>query len=204
MKAAVLCMVIVCVLGTNIRASMMTFASKLEDKIKEMLGNDMGIWMPQERQQSGGIDEDFIHSVLQDYKGKGMRVTDEMLDTHDYVTRFDANQDGLIDSTEVVKLIKWFVRATYPGSDKAESLILLKEEMERLGSLGLVMDMDSDGKVNIEDTRTGIRIVLNDLSIILGYKLQTALLQDYDFNSDELLDKTEMIELIKRCIRDFY
>lgn len=46
-----------------------------------------------------------------------------MRDNYGLVAGFDANQDGLADKTEVIKLIKWFVRAVWVSSTQAEMAI---------------------------------------------------------------------------------
>jgi len=85
---------------------MMSEFNSVEEIVQSIVVNDMTFWLPEELEQRGGLNEEDIHNKMRAYLEIGWPVTDEMLNSQDYVTRFDANKDGLVDKTELIKLIK--------------------------------------------------------------------------------------------------
>ena len=191
-------MFLVCAMGTSIQASMMSEVDSLDQVLKSALENDMEYWMPAELEQIGGINEEDIHNVMRAYIESGWPVTDEMLNINDYVTRFDANKDGLVDKTEVIKLIKWFVRAIYVGPTSAENFI--RDSGPYI--VGLMWNYDKNGD-GLDQWELG-----NSMDVLRMYmetKHQNRdYLGDYDFDSNGVWNQSELSELVKRLVRDFY
>lgn len=155
--------------------------------------------MPPEIEERGGLNEEDIHNVLMWYKNSDPPVTDEMLNTHDYVRRFDANQDGLVDRTEVIKLIKWFIRAVYGGSSYSEMILInLADYLE----IAKWFDDNADGVLTRDEAEEGFRSVIFEMGG--RWNRNDSYFEDYDFNSNGLLDDTELTEFIKRVAKDLY
>ena len=196
-------MFLACAMGANIQASMMSSDSGVEEIVQKILDNDMAFWMSEELEQRGGLNEEDIHNNMRAYLETGWPVTDEMLNSQDYVTRFDANKDGLVDKTEVTKLIKWFVRALYVGSEPAEKLLSNPESMPQMIGLVLEYDWNGNGMADMNEIAEGMDELAFNLGVARnGYN--TDYHEDYDTDSNGLLDKTELSELIKRFTRDLY
>jgi hypothetical protein len=93
MKAAILCMFFACVLGANLRATMTSQFNTVDEVANFLLEHEKQLWLPYEPRP--GMNEEDIHKILLEYQGAGYPVPEEMLNTNEYVPRFDANQDGL-------------------------------------------------------------------------------------------------------------
>ena len=203
MKVVILFIFLVCALGTSIQASMMSEFNSVEEMVQSIVVNDMTFWLPEELEQRGGLNEEDIHNNMRAYLETGWPVTDEMLNSQDYVTRFDANKDGLVDKTEVIKLIKWFVRALYVGSEPAEKILSNSDRMQYLIGVALEYDENGDGMLDMNEIAEGMDELAFNLGVARnGYN--TDYHEDYDTDSNGLLDKTELSELIKRFTRDLY
>ena len=202
MKAAILCLFLVCAMGANIRASMMSEAPnpEMEEYLKTVLTYVDWV-MSYDQNQKGGLNEEEIHSVLQAFKDLGWAVTDETLGRHDYVVRFDANNDGLVDRTEVIKFIKWFVRNQYLGSWDGENIAKFFKESYNYHTYSF--DQNRDNNFNKDETTKFMTYLAElyehtkDLAATIDLYFE-----DYDTNGNKLLDLTELEELYKRHIRD--
>jgi len=202
MKATILYKFLVCAMGTSIQASMMSeFGSVTE--IVQSVFDDMTPWLSEEVEQRGGLNEEDIHNSMRAYLETGWPVTDEMLNSQDYVTRFDANKDGLVDKNEVIKLIRWFVRALYFRSERdAQNLFKDKDYMRRVTDTAFHQDKNADGMLDKDEFWKGI----DWLRIELGSQwkpINPHYFDDYDTDSNGLLDQREFQEIYMRYIRDY-
>jgi hypothetical protein len=103
-----------------------------------------------------------------------------------------------VNPDEATKLIKWFARAVYTGSEWAEDKI---KNMGYLQGRVKSKDQNKDGLLNRWEAERGLgavcrEILRDDWSYTQGF------FDDYDFNSDEVLDEYEQAEAIKRLIRN--
>lgn len=158
----------------------------------------MQFWMRYYDEEKGGLDEMGIHDILESYSVLIFPANGEMHDTWDLSVRFDANQDGLVLKTEMVKLMKWFVREVWVGSSYAEKFVRGSKYL--MGDL-MKSDRNGDGfltkdEANDEFTKLSSRLRQPMSSYMNVYY------EDYDFNNDGWLDKFELSGLMKRFLRD--
>ena len=112
-----------------------------------------------------------------------------------------ANKDGLVDKTEVIKLIKWFVRALYVGSKPAEKILSNSDDVHYLIGITLQYDANGDGMLDMNNIIEG----MDGLAFEIGLPRNAYNIdyhEDYDTDSNGLLDQRELKELIKRYMRD--
>lgn len=105
-----------------------------------------------------------------------------------------------MDQDDVVKLIKWFLRAIYPGKEKEVAFIrALRGE---LLDAAWRMDENEDGVLDMKEANMAVQCVAVKYNMDLSTD-SNGYLEDYDFNSDGLWNKIEFTALIKRCTRAY-
>ncbi len=174
---------------------------ELDELIQFALAADMRVWMPEWAEEKGGLNEEDIHYILESYSILELYATKEMRENYNLAAHFDANQDGLVDKTEVIKLIKWFVRAVWVGSNQAESAI--RTSLRGLLSHVMKSDRNGDELLTKDEASDGFTALTVKLDWHLSSNMN-AYYEDYDFNNNGVLDKFELTEFMKRYVRDVY
>ena len=153
---------------------------------------DVYLWMNLDHEYKGGLNEYDISELLWYLLSEISPTPYEVININDNVSRFDANQDGLLDSTEMIKYSKWLARKIYNEAEPADFLTRNLDGMNAIADeLTRMYDQNGDGMMDVDETLK----VVDELAVRYGKEEDrntdiSVYYEDYDFNSDGLLNRT--------------